>query len=110
MTNRAKFDYNAPADTGCVAEYLTRIAEGLRSGSISLTADKKTINLAPSQVVRFEIDATSSAVKGRGSLVLEISWKAVTESARGTLEISTQPVKEDDDPELEPNPAGALGE
>ena|SRR5438874_1918529 len=109
MSNKTKFAYSATADTARVAAYLTRIAEGLMSGSVTMTAEEKTINLAPSDVVQVSIEATSNVVKGRGCLVLDISWKAGAEGTHSTLEISNQAVNEDSGQATEPNPAGALG-
>ena len=95
MARKGKFSYSATADSARIAEYLTKIAEGLVTGSISLAADTRVINLEPADHVKVEIEAEGSADKGRGRIVMEISWKAVTEAPAGKLEISTQPIVEE---------------
>jgi amphi-Trp domain-containing protein len=91
MTGKAKFEYNATADGARIADYLTRIAEGFASGSISLAAQSESIDLAPGGVVKLMIEADGNAATHRGSLNLTISWKAASENQQDGLEISTGP-------------------
>lgn len=91
MSGKGKFVYSATIDTVRAAEHLTRIAEGLLAGTIGLTAEDERIDLTPSDVVQIEISATCNAEKNRGRLAIELSWKAATETPRGTLEVSTMP-------------------
>ena len=94
MSSKGKFQYSATTDSAQVADYLNRIADGLRIGTLSMSADTKTINLAPNGVFKLEIEADRNQGKGRGSIVVEVSWRAAVESPRSALEISTQPVEE----------------
>jgi amphi-Trp domain-containing protein len=91
MTGKAKFEYSAMADGARVAEYLTRIAEGFASGSISLAAQSESIDLTPGGVVKVTIEADGNPTARRGSLNLTISWKAASDNHQDGLEISTSP-------------------
>jgi amphi-Trp domain-containing protein len=91
LSNKAKFEYSATADSARVAEYLTRIAEGFAAGSISLAAQSESINLAPTGTVKLTIEADGNPDRLRGSINLEISWKAATDNHQNSLEISTSP-------------------
>jgi amphi-Trp domain-containing protein len=91
MTSKGKFEYCATADNVRVAEYLTKIAEGLSTGSISLASQSEAINLAPAKTIRLAIAADGNPEKTKGSIVLEISWKALNGNHQPPLEISTSP-------------------
>jgi amphi-Trp domain-containing protein len=99
MNNKGKFEYSATTDNAQVADYLNRIAEGLRVGTLSMAAATRTINLAPNGVFKLEIEADSNKGKGRGSIVVEISWKTAAEIPHRELEISTQLHEEEEIPE-----------
>jgi amphi-Trp domain-containing protein len=58
-----------------VAEYLNRIADGLRAGALTLEASGQAVHLEPADTLRLEIEAESKPDKGSASLQLELSWK-----------------------------------
>ena len=91
MTSKARFEYTATSDSARVAEYLSKIAEGLAAGSVSLAAHSESINLTPAGVVRLTIEADGNPERSRGSITLEISWRAASELQPLPLEISTTP-------------------
>jgi amphi-Trp domain-containing protein len=98
MSSKGRFEYSATADSHCVAEYLTKIAEGLSTGSINLTSQNESINLAPAKTIRLAIEADGNAEKTKGTIVLEISWKAMNGSHQPALEISTAPSMDEPTP------------
>jgi amphi-Trp domain-containing protein len=91
MSGKGKFSYSATIEATRAAEHLTRIADGLLAGTISLTAEGDRIDLTPSDIVRIEIGASRNADKNRGRIVVALSWKATIETPPGTLEIATEP-------------------
>lgn len=76
MGESNKVEFSATFSVTQVAEYLTRIAEGLLQGVITLSSEGKTIELTPGDVLRLEIEAESKPDKGKGSLAIDLSWKA----------------------------------
>ena len=74
---RKEFLFSSTTEVGRVAEYLMRIAEGLRLGRVSLSAPGRMVRLEPAQVVRLELGAQSNPEEGKASLELEISWEPV---------------------------------
>ena len=89
MSVKGRFAYTATIDTVRAAEYLTRLAEGLMAGTICLTAAREHLDLSPSDIVRVDIHADNNLEKGKGSLIVELFWKATTETPQGDLDIST---------------------
>jgi amphi-Trp domain-containing protein len=87
MSSKSRFTYSATVDRAEVAAYLNRIAEGISAGSISMAAEKQLINLAPAGEFKLSIEADSNRDRSRGSLVLDLSWKAAADHCRGALEI-----------------------
>jgi len=90
-------EYAGALDVEKVADYLTRIAEGLREGVVSLSSSKKSVRLTPTRLVRMEVRAQSRPDKSRGSLELEISWeeKFLAASERLEVTVGSQDRKED---------------
>src|SRR6516165_7412354 len=74
-----EFMFSSTTEVVRVAEYLMRIADGLRLGRVSLSAPGRVVRLEPARVVRLELGAQSKPEEGKASLELAISW----EPARG---------------------------
>ena len=72
---RKEFLFSSTTEVGRVAEYLMRIADGLRLGRVSLSAPGRMVQLEPARVVRLELGAQSKPEEGKASLELEISWE-----------------------------------
>jgi len=90
-----KFEFLATLDVQRAADYLSRIAEGFRKGTLTLAAGGRAISLVPTSMVKIELEAESKGSEaGRGSLDLEISWKEAYVAAAETLEISVEPRQE----------------
>ena len=70
-----EFMFSSTTEVGRVAEYLMRIADGLRLGRVSLSAPGRMVQLEPARVVRLELGAQSKPEEGKASLELEISWE-----------------------------------
>ena len=90
-----KFEFLATLDAQRAADYLSRIAEGFRKGTLNLSAGGRSISLVPTSMVKIELEAESKGSEaGRGSLDLEISWKEAYVAADEALEVSVEPRKE----------------
>ena len=90
-----KFEFLATLDAQRAAEYLSRIAEGFRKGTLNLSAGGRSISLTPTSMVKIELEAESKGLEtGKGSLDLEISWKEAYVAAAETLEVSVEPREE----------------
>jgi amphi-Trp domain-containing protein len=71
-------EFSTTTEVMRVAEYLTRIADGLREGCVNLVASGQTIVLEPADIVRLQMEAKRLPGQRRTSLELEISWTTVT--------------------------------
>ena len=76
MGDDRKFEFTATLEAAQVADYLARIADGIRGGVIRLTAGERELQLGPVEVLKLEIEAEAKPEKGKGSIELEISWKS----------------------------------
>jgi amphi-Trp domain-containing protein len=94
MRENGKFEFTATLEPSQAADYLSRIADGLRRGVIGLSSDGRTIRLEPGGMVSVEIVAESKPEKAKGSLGLEISWKARERVSGDALEITVDPREE----------------
>ena len=77
---KEELEFSTTARGAGVAEYLNLIADGLRQGTLTLTANGSTVHLNPADLVRLEVEAESKPEKGTASLQLELSWKHVKEA------------------------------
>ena len=91
MSENGKFEFSATLEAAQAAEYLSRIADGLRRGVVALTAGGRSIRLEPTAMMAIEIEAETKPEKSKGSLGLEISWKAERAAAKDTLAITVDP-------------------
>jgi amphi-Trp domain-containing protein len=89
-----KFEFTATLEPAQAADYLSRIADGLRRGIIGLSSAGRAIRLEPSSIVSVEIAAEAKPEKSKGSLAVEISWKAREHVTADELEITVDPREE----------------
>jgi amphi-Trp domain-containing protein len=89
-----KFEFSATLEASQVADYLVRIADGLRRGVIGLTAGERGVRLEPTAMLAFEIEAEGKPEKSAGSIAMELSWKPEYASAAEALEITVDPREE----------------
>lgn len=92
--DREELEFSTTTRGVQVAEYLNRIADGLRQGTLTLGAAGQTVHLQPAETIRLEVEAESRPDKGKGSLQLELSWKLSSparESHEDVLAIETEP-------------------
>jgi amphi-Trp domain-containing protein len=94
MGENSKLDFVASIDANQAADYLRRIAEGLRTGTIGLSAGGQTVRLTPGSTVKLEIMARGKPADDRGSLAIDLSWKIKTKPTTPPLEISASPSDE----------------
>jgi amphi-Trp domain-containing protein len=73
--SREEFEFSTTTRATQVAEYLNRIADGLRQGTLTLAASGHAVHLQPGDAVRLEVEAESRPDKGTASLQLDLSWK-----------------------------------
>ena len=67
------FKYSDRMKSNDAADYLQKLAEGIRSGNLTLQGQGHTITIVPRDHVKLEVRATQK--QGRGELELEVSWK-----------------------------------
>lgn len=94
MGENGKFEFTATLEPSQAADYLSRIADGLRRGVVSLAAAGRSIRIEPGGLVTVEIAAESKPEKAKGSLAVEVSWKAREQTSTDTLEITVDPREE----------------
>jgi amphi-Trp domain-containing protein len=94
MGENGKFEFTGTAEPAQAADYLSRVADGLRRGVISLASAGRSIRMEPGTMVTVEIAAESKPDKGKGSLAIEVSWKAREQASVDTLEITVDPREE----------------
>jgi len=82
---REEFDFSTTGGPVQIADYLIRIAGGLREGTLILSAAGRAVHLEPAGIVRFEIAAENKPDKGTATLGFELSWRHVN-AARGAEE------------------------
>jgi amphi-Trp domain-containing protein len=94
MGDNAKFEFTATLGPTQAADYLSKVADGLRRGVIGLSAAGRSIRLEPGSLVTVEIAAESKPEKSKGSFALELSWKAREQTSTDTLEVTVDPREE----------------
>ncbi len=96
MSESDKFEFSSNVGIEQTANYLEKIAEGLRKGVLNLTASGRTLRLEPSGTIKLEIEAESKPLKGKGSLQFEISWKAHRLVSCENLMVTAETPQEED--------------
>ena len=70
-----------------IAEYLTSLAVGLKSGEVSLESGERSIHLSPASEVKLELKTAQKEHKGR--IVLQIGWKRSSLTRTSELRVMT---------------------
>jgi amphi-Trp domain-containing protein len=74
--DKQQLEFAGTADRELVAEYLNRLADGIRLGGVTLTSPGQSVHLESPQRLRLEVEARHRPDKGSSSIQLEVSWKA----------------------------------
>lgn len=74
--DKQQLEFAGTAGRELVAEYLNRLADGIRLGAVTLTSAGQSVHLESPARLRFEVEARHRPDKGSSSIQLEISWKA----------------------------------
>lgn len=91
-----EFEFAGQVAAEQAAEYLDRIAEGIRAGHVGLGAGGERVDLSFGELVKLEVEAESDGRKG--NISLDISWKPA-EAPAPTLEILSAEASEDEERE-----------
>ena len=91
--DKQQLEFAGTAERDVVAEYLNRLADGIRLGAVTLTSSGQSVHLESPQRLRLEVEARHRPDKGSSSIQLEISWKA------------ERPAREEDEERLTIEPA-----
>lgn len=85
-----KFSFESIQDSSSIVELLESITQGFRDGSIALSSEKHSINLAPDGLLNFSIKARQKADESK--LELRIRWKnaAAHHMKKNSLRISSE--------------------
>jgi amphi-Trp domain-containing protein len=86
---REEFEFSTTTRATHVAEYLNRIADGLRHGTLTLAASGHAVHLQPGDAIRLEVEAESRPGKGTASLQLDLSWKLASPAPEPHEEVLT---------------------
>ncbi len=94
MGDNGKFEFTATLGPAQAADYLSKVADGLRKGVIGLSSAGRSIRLEPGSLVTVEIAAESKPEKSKGSFAVEVSWRAREQASKDTLEVTVDPREE----------------
>jgi len=94
MGENGKFEFTATLAPEQAADYLNKVADGLRRGVIGLAAAGRSIRLEPGALLTLEIAAETKPEKAKGSLAVEVSWKAREQASVHNLEVTVDPREE----------------
>jgi amphi-Trp domain-containing protein len=70
-----KMEFSAKVHAHSAAEYLTRIADGIRQRALALEAGDDTVFIEVGEIVKLELEFEGRTAKEAGSLQIELSWK-----------------------------------
>jgi amphi-Trp domain-containing protein len=87
MAEANDFKYSDKMRSEQAAEYLIKLAEGIRNGHLTLQAQGHTITIVPKDIVKLEVHATSR--EGKGELELEVSWREKYVLSAQRLDVET---------------------
>ncbi len=87
MPEARDFKYSDKMKSEDAADYLIKLAEGIRNGQLTLQGQGHTITVVPRDVVKLEVRA--SRKEGKGELELEVSWKEKYVFTADRLEVET---------------------
>lgn len=86
MSEKEEFEYTDKLVAEEAADYLTKIADGLRARLLKLQGMGQMITVVPQDAVKLEVKAERKENKGK--LQLEISWKEKYAASEEKLEVS----------------------
>jgi len=87
--DKERLEFAGIADRDRVAEYLSRLADGLRLGAVTLSSAGQSVHLEAAERLRLEVEARHRPDKGSSSLQLEISWKTASAVREADEELLT---------------------
>ncbi len=73
MASSREFEFEGAATPAEAADALTRIADGIRARSLSLSMGDEAITVFPEGDLSLEIEATEK--KGKAKIEIAIAWK-----------------------------------
>jgi amphi-Trp domain-containing protein len=85
MNGNGDFTYSDRLATEQVAEYFTRIAQGIRMGNLTLRGKGSSLNLPTGQTVKMMLK--SQTRPGKGKMEIELSWKEGAPSQMANLQV-----------------------
>ena len=71
--DKDKIEMKTIMESAAVAEYLTQLAKGFKSGSIVVEKDGESLTLTPAETAEVEVEARVKKDKARFSL--EVTWR-----------------------------------
>jgi amphi-Trp domain-containing protein len=74
MSDSRALEFCGPATPAEAAETLARLAEGFRTGGLSVSLGEEEIRVFPAGDLSLEIDASER--KGKGKLEVVITWRS----------------------------------
>jgi len=75
--DKDKIEMKAMMESAAVAEYLTALAKGFKSGAITVEKDGESLTLIPAETAEVEVEARVKKDKARFSL--EVTWRMAQE-------------------------------
>lgn len=89
-----KIEMKALMESAAVADYLTALAKGFKSGRIVVEKDGESLTLTPAETAEVEVEARVKKDKARFSL--EVTWRlAQAQDEPASLKISAEPCKDE---------------
>ena len=76
MGRGERIEFCTTTEVERVAEYLSRIAEGLRAGRVFLVVSDRQVRLEPAGIVGLRLEAGRASDDGSTRLGLSITWSA----------------------------------
>ncbi len=86
-TSQKSFNFESFQDADSIQDFLESLMEGMAAGRITLSSGDETIELAPAELLHFQVKAGKKRDESRISL--RISWK--DSGAAGAVAISITP-------------------
>jgi len=77
VMDKDKIEMKATMESAAVAEYLTALAKGFKSGFITVEKDGESLTLIPAETAEVEVEARVKKDKARFSL--EVTWRVAQE-------------------------------
>jgi Predicted membrane protein len=99
--DKDKIEMKTLMESAAVAEYLTQLAKGFKSGSIVVEKDGESLTLTPAETAEVEVEARVKKDKARFSL--EVTWRtAASLDEPASLKISATAPKTEKPAKAEP--------